>query len=89
MYNYVEVFMTKTEWNEAIKELNREGLYLFDRTGNQKTGSESDCSVYYAGYDCQDAMNVKKGYGDTISFSCENKTCYLEAIHDHLNIEYD
>ena len=67
--------MIKTEWNEAIKELNREGLYLFDRTGNQKTGSESDCSVYYAGYDCQDAMNVKnnRGYGGSISFSYGNK----------------
>ena len=39
----------------------------------------------------EDAMNVKvgKGYGGSITFSCSNKICYLEAIHDHFDIEYD
>ena len=47
--------------------------------------------VYYAGYNEEDAMNVKvgKGYGGSITFSCSNKICYLEAIHDHFDIEYD
>lgn len=83
--------MTQTEWNEALRELNEKGLYLFDKDGNQRTGHERNCHVFYAGYDQQDAINLKngKGYGGSITFSSGNRICYLEAIHDHFYIEYD
>ena len=83
--------MNKSDWNDAIQELANNGLFLFDEYGNSRTGHEKSCMVYYAGYNEEDAMNVKvgKGYGGSITVSCSNKICYLEAIHDHCDIESD